>query len=891
MTRFNFIYCLLFLALPFLGNSTTNWLGTISTDWFNSQNWSNGLPTAGNNAQIPNATPTGRMPIINAPLEFHFDIQNQGQIQVLANVKNYGLFRNQPGAMVRNRAEFGNFGNIENSGLFENGCTTCDTTGIGFTNYADGQFSNFSTIVVKAKFIINRCSQIVFDSPTKANLDGDIRLYGVAYLLRGDVVFAEQTGSVLFSPDDVAMPSIQTKEATVTLDATGNATITPEMVDDGSSADYCTPIVLSVSPNHFTCADLGVKLVVLTGTDGHGNQVSAETYVTILASVACFAPQFTVGGIIGGEQNFCPGDSPAPLYDSIPAVGLGGYAVEYAWETTNSDPNISLVGLTTVANANGSSYEVPTLSQSAWYRRKARLAGTTNYTAFSNWQKLTWQNPAPTAICQNIIVVKPTGGSAVITAQQIDNGSVAGCVGIGSYSLNQSTFSSVGIYNVLLLVANLNGDISMCSAIVDVRNPPVTSSLTPPPHSDVPVTATSATATGAIVNFSLTGGSTNCALGGLIYTQTEGLPSGSFFPIGETQICYTASDPCGSIQTCCFVVRVTRPAAPTFCDSEVNGAISVTLDRITTNANGTKTYQFKVCSEASNAVSNVAFQLPPTAKAVVNAAAGTPSLTNYTGTSGITYKIENGTNKPFYCIKFNTIGEGIKNGQCETFLYTLPAAIPILANIKVSVKYANTTNTITIQPQTCDGSNNNLKAPAYALKMDAYKKGFDVSVNFQSKIGKRVIEYRIERSADDTNFETIGTEIGGGYDGEISYLNFLDEKPLPGANFYRISAVLDLGIDWTTDSKKVEMPTFGDFSVFPNPASEETWIDLTEFAGKAVKIQFANSTGKIVRTIDFENAPEEPVLVQVGEMSTGFYTLHITSENFTQDKTFVVIRK
>ncbi len=890
MTRFNFLFSLLFLALPILGNANTNWLGTVSTDWFNPQNWSNGLPATGNNANIPGATASGRMPSINSPLEIHYDVQNQGQLQIFARVNNYGFFKNQNSATVKNRSEFGNYGNVENNGLFENGHATVDSTGIGFTNYEDSEFTNRSTVVVKAKFIINKCSVIYFDSPTKAMLEGDIRLFGVAYLLRGDVVFSEQTGSVLFSPDDVAMPSIQTKEATVTLDATGNATITPEMIDDGSSADYCTPIVLSVSPNHFTCADVGRQLISLFGTDGHGNEVSSETYVTILPSVACAAAGFTNGGIIGGDQYFCPGDSPAPLFDSISPVTISGFAIEYAWEKTETDPAISLTGVSEITGATDLNHEVATLSQTAWFRRKARLAGTTNFTAFSNWQQLIWQDPTPTAICQNIIVVLPTSGPAVVAPEQIDNGSIAGCAGIGSYTLSQSSFPIVGIYPVLLLVASPFSDVGVCAATIDVRTPPNTSNMPTPTHADVPVTAPNSTSCGATVNFTLSGGSTTCTAGGLIYTQTLGLPSGSFFPIGETQICFTTSDNCGNVKSACFFVKVTRPAAPTYQGCQTNGPITCTLERVTTNSNGTKTCQYKIKNESDKPMSCVAFELPKNCKTVPHTSSGCHSTSSCKGTSGKKYSIKNGTKTPFYCAEYKTTEQGIKNGQCETFTYVLPANTPVPTTQKVSVKCGNKTNTLTIKPKLCSGSQN-LAAPAYALKLNIYKKGFDVNIACQSQIGKHVIEYRIERSADSINFESIHAEMGGGSDGEISYINFTDEKPLPGMNFYRITAVLDLGIDWTTDFKKIEMPVFGDFSVFPNPASSETFIDLTKFSGKKVNVQFINSTGKTVRVLDFENAPDEPVQVSVDDLTNGFYTLHIVCERFVQDKTFVVAKK
>ena len=46
-------------------------------------------------------------------------------------------------------------------------------------------------------------------------------------------------------------------------------------------------------------------------------------------------------------------------------------------------------------------------------------------------------------------------------------------------------------------------------------------------------------------------------------TQTAGIPSGGFFPIGTTQNCFQASDVAGNIGTCCFNVIVNEYPTPT----------------------------------------------------------------------------------------------------------------------------------------------------------------------------------------------------------------------------------------------------------------------------------------------------------------------------------------
>jgi len=105
------------------------------------------------------------------------------------------------------------------------------------------------------------------------------------------------------------------------------------------------------------------------------------------------------------------------------------------------------------------------------------------------------------------------------------------------------------------------------------------------------------------------------------------------------------------------------------------------------NGNGTTTLVYEVCTKTgdtcNNAVSYVAFSLP----------AGQPALSPANGSvyQGFKqYNVENPTNNPFYSIKFETIGEGIKNGQCDTFQFTLPSGVAQYA-VQVQAKASTST--------------------------------------------------------------------------------------------------------------------------------------------------------------------------------------------------------
>ncbi|MCG8404815.1 MAG: Ig-like domain-containing protein [Phycisphaerales bacterium] len=80
--------------------------------------------------------------------------------------------------------------------------------------------------------------------------------------------------------EDNVAPTAVCQDITVPLDATGNASITANDVDNGSN-DACGLASLNVSPNSFTCANVGGNMVTLTATDNNGNTSTCMANVMI----------------------------------------------------------------------------------------------------------------------------------------------------------------------------------------------------------------------------------------------------------------------------------------------------------------------------------------------------------------------------------------------------------------------------------------------------------------------------------------------------------------------------------------------------------------------------------------------------------------------------------
>ena len=77
-------------------------------------------------------------------------------------------------------------------------------------------------------------------------------------------------------------------------------------------------------------------------------------------------------------------------------------------------------------------------------------------------------------------------------------------------------------------------------------------------------------ATSAIVNYTTPTATTTCAAGGATVTRTSGGASGTAFPVGTSQVCFSATDACGNTKTCCITITVT---ATTGCSNVTSGGI------------------------------------------------------------------------------------------------------------------------------------------------------------------------------------------------------------------------------------------------------------------------------------------------------------------------------
>ena len=333
--------------------------------------------------------------------------------------------------------------------------------------------------------------------------------------------------------EDKTPATVVTKDIIVQLDATGNASILASNVDNGST-DACGTPVLTVSPNTFTCANIGNNTVTLTATDASGNVSSKIAIVTI-------------------ENKNAP---IALAKNSIVQLNATGNATITAADVNN--------GSTTTCGTPALTISPSTFTCANVGANTVTLTITdANGNVSSATAIVTVQDKiAPVVLVKNATVQLDASGNVSITASQIDNGSSDTC-GIASITVTPSNFTcaTVGANQVTLKVTDVNGNIATATATVMVEDHILPTAKT----RNVSVKLDDAGNASITVNEVNNGSSDNCGIASVSVSKL----SFDCTNVGANNVVLTVTDKSGNKATATAIVTVTN----TFGDNDNDGIL------------------------------------------------------------------------------------------------------------------------------------------------------------------------------------------------------------------------------------------------------------------------------------------------------------------------------
>jgi hypothetical protein len=639
----------------------------------------------------------------------------------------------------------------------------------------------------------------------------------------------------------------------------GTATVTP----------------LATNPASGTAFQVGTKTLSFTAKDGCGNTKTCSFTITVNP-----APT--------GVLTFnCPVNITVTA-----AVGQTSTVVNYTAPTASSTCSIGTVKVTpNSANpVSGTSFPIgtKTLSFTATDGCGNSKTCTFNVIVIGNNPCLNDTEKPVFKKCPTNISVTTTQSCAKVEWDKPDakdnccDPSVSIATAPTTGLKNESCFP-IGVTTVTYTATDLKGNKATCSFTVTVIKlaDPCAPDVEKPVLKNCPANISLTTSSNcAIANWTKPTATDNCSTPSV----SSNYSSGACFPMGTTSVIYTATDLKGNRATCSFTITVTTSNAclPSFdankCYKIVNKKSGKLLDVYgVQTANNTPLIQWystnaanqkwRFTSVGSGYVKIVAQH---SGKVVACHQIASNSLVyqyDYYSGGAKDWKIECVNNSSYYKITHRLSGKvlDIKNGSSADG-----------ENIFISPFDANSNSQLwQIAEVICPTQTHSL-ASSIIFDIDGQAEFGRNRVGFTTNQGFRTDYFTIEKQNSKTGeFEKLEIIKNNQPDGNLQYNGIYDNAPNEGDNFYRIKMTYLSGDFDYSLVKNIVNNKEADFTIFPNPARDEVWIDLKAFKGRAIDIILSDIAGKVIHTEKEEKATSAPHRLDVSSIESGAYFITI----------------
>lgn len=172
----------------------------------------------------------------------------------------------------------------------------------------------------------------------------------------------------------------------------------------------------------------------------------------------------------------------------------------------------------------------------------------------------------------------------------------------------------------------------------------------------------------ALVNYASPTAVSDCSCPGLDLSKISGGDSGSNFPIGNSTVCWMATDACGGTQSCCFTVAITEESAA--CDVKTTPCLKWELVSIKRDAANQRYYTIRLTNTCASKLTYAYIGLPTGMTALSPA-----NNSIYTTISGNEYEVRNPNYSPVYGIRFKPKTGSLSSGQSDVFRFSLPQQV------------------------------------------------------------------------------------------------------------------------------------------------------------------------------------------------------------------------
>jgi hypothetical protein len=351
---------------------------------------------------------------------------------------------------------------------------------------------------------------------------------------------------------DTIAPVIVCKDATVYLDDRGVGSLNANDIVV-STSDNCGRTLRNLITQTFLCRDLDVATATLWVFDNSGNRSICNPTITVLDTL----PPELLG---------CPGNEIE--YASDTACGA-----VITYRKPGGPDNCATVSVTQIEGlGSGAIFPIGTTTET-W-------VGFDNYnnTDTCSFTVTVRDTVKPVGVCVSPVVYLDGNGQAVLTANDIGQGSTDNC-GIDSLTLDKTNFdcTDIGKDTLTLTLFDPNGNSSSCTSIIQIQD-----SVAPTVICQTPTVYLDSFGVGTLDVSEVDNGSTdNCGIDSLWLSKTV-FECDDVFVLQDLKTTLYATDASDNIDSCTVIIDLLDLIAPiAVCNNisvylDANGNASIT---------------------------------------------------------------------------------------------------------------------------------------------------------------------------------------------------------------------------------------------------------------------------------------------------------------------------